>query len=94
MEGATKSDAEIEADLEKQLTPELPTAEGVETQLNERFSPERLEKARQVLERYGPEEGIRRLREDDPEVAAQFERTRRDRTPAESETDVPENPTR
>ena len=94
LEGATKTDAEIEVDLEKQLTPELPTAEGVETQLSERFSPERLEKAREVLERYGPEEGMRRLREDDPEVAAQFERTRRDQHPAESETNVPENPTR
>ena len=94
LERATKNDTEIGAALEKQLTPELPTSEGIETQLSERFSPERLEKARQVLERYGPEEGMRRLREDDPEVAAQFERTRRDRNPAESETDKPKNPTR
>ena len=82
------------AELEKQLTPELPTAEGIKTQLSERFSPERLEKARQVLERYGSEEGMRRLREDDPEVAAQVERQRRNRNPAESETEEPENPTR
>ncbi len=94
LERATKNDTEIGAALEKQLTPELPTAAGTETQLSERFSPERLEKAREVLERYGPEEGMRRLREDDPEVAAQVERTRRDRNPAESETDEPENPTR
>ncbi len=89
LERATKS-----ADLKKQLTPELPTAAGIETQLSERFSPDRLEKARQVLDRYGLEEGLRRLREDDPEVAAQVERTRRDRHPAESETDAPENPPR
>ena len=94
LERATKSDAEMGAELEKQLTPEPPTAAGMETQLSERFSPERLEKARQVLERYGPEEGMRRLREDDPEVAAQYERTRRDRNPAGSETEEPENPTR
>ena len=93
-ERVTKSDAEIEADLKKQLTPEPPTAAGIETQLSERFSPERLQKAREVLERYGPEEGMRRLREDDAEVAAQFERTRRDRNPAESETEESENPTR
>ena len=93
-ERATKSDAEIEADLKKQLTPEPPTAADIDTQLSERFSPERLEKAREVLERYGPEEGMRRLREDDPEVAAQVEQTRRDRNPTESETEEPENPTR
>lgn len=94
LERATKNDTEIGAALEKQLTPELPTSEGIQTKLNERFSPERLEKAREVLERYGPEEGMRRLREDDPEVAAQVERIRRDRNPAESETEEPENPTR
>ena len=57
LEGATKTDAEIEVDLEKQLTPELPTAEGVETQLSERFSPERLEEsARGFGNGSGPEE--------------------------------------
>ena len=94
LERATKSDTEIEAELEKQLTPEPPMAAGIETQLSERFAPERLEKAREVLERYGPEEGMRRLREDDPEVATQFERGHRDRNPAGSETEEPENPTR
>ena len=93
-ERVAKSDAEIETELEKQLTPDPPTAAGIETQLNERFSPERLEKAREVLQQYGPEEGMRRLREDDPEVAAQYERTRRDRNPVENETEEPENPTR
>ena len=93
-ERVTKSDAEVEADLKKQLTPEPPTTADSETQLSERFSPERLQKAREVLERYGPEEGMRRLREDDPEVAARYERGRRDRNPAESETDRYEKPTR
>ena len=93
-ERATKSDAEIEANLKKELIPEPPTAKSVETKLSGRFSPERLEKAREVLERYGSEEGMRRLREDDPEVAAQVEREHRDRNLTESETDRPENPTR
>ena len=93
LERATKSDAEIEADLEKQLTPELPTEERIETQLSEQFSPERSEKARQVLNQYGPEEGLRRLREDDPEVAEKVERMLREKNPAETETDGPEEPT-
>ena len=53
----------------------------IEASLKERFSSERFERAMSILERYGPEEGLRRLKEDDPEVAEQVERqrTRRDR---------------
>ena len=47
-----------------------------EASLKERFSSERLDRAKDTLERYGPEEGLRRLREDDPEVARQMERQR------------------
>ena len=54
----------------------LPTVEGLETSLKEQFSPERFERAMSTLERYGPEEGLRRLRENDPEVARQIERSR------------------
>ena len=79
MDRAPKNDTDIETKLEKQLTPELPTVEGIETQLSQRFSPGRLEEAREVLERYGPEEGMRRFRENDPEIAAQFEQTHRER---------------
>ena len=57
--------------------PALPTEEELETALRERFSPERFERAMTTLERYGPEEGLRRLREADPEVAEQVERYRR-----------------
>ena len=54
----------------------LPTVEGLETTLREQFSPERFDRAMSTLKRYGPEEGLRRLRENDPEVANQIERHR------------------
>ena len=60
----------------------LPTEEVLETALRERFSPERFERAMSTLERYGPEEGLRRLRDADPEIAKQVEwhRNRESRT--------------
>lgn len=54
----------------------LPTDEELETTLRERFSSERFERAMSTLKRYGPEEGLRRLREDDPEIAEQIEDSR------------------
>ncbi len=51
----------------------LPTVEGLEASLKEQFSSERFERAMSTLDRYGPEEGLRRLRENDPEVANQIE---------------------
>ena len=62
-------------DVPKALT-ELPTVEGLETILKSQFSSERFEQAMDTLDRYGPEEGLRRLREGDPEVANQIERHR------------------
>ena len=56
--------------------PALPTVEELETALREQFSPERFERAMSTLERYGPEEGLRRLREADPEIAEQMKRYR------------------
>ncbi len=56
--------------------PEAPTGEEVETALREQFSSERFDRAMSTLERYGPEEGLRRLKESDPEVAEQVERHR------------------
>ena len=53
--------------------PEAPTGEEVETALREQFSSERFDRAMSTLERYGPEEGLRRLKESDPEVAEQVE---------------------
>ena len=86
---ATMTDAEIMAEIEKSLTPktsdivtnERPEMPGkiqsnLETTLKSRFSSERFERALSTLERYGPEEGLRRLRESDPEVAKQVEKAR------------------
>ena len=56
--------------------PALSTEAELETTLKEHFSSERFERAMSTLERYGPEEGLRRLREDDPEVAEQIEDSR------------------
>ena len=55
-------------------SPELPTNQGFETALRERFSPERFNRAMKTLNQYGPQEGLRRLKSSDPEVAKQVER--------------------
>ena len=81
------ADAEIEAAIEKSLTPQppdIPTTpspdklgeiqSNLENTLKAQFSSERFERAMDTLNRYGPEEGLRRLRENDPEVANQIER--------------------
>ena len=57
--------------------PELPkmlTEESVKTALSERFSPQRFSRALQTLSRYGPQEGLHRLKESDPEIATHVER--------------------
>ena len=46
----------------------------ISTAFREQFSPERFNRALQTLNQYGPEEGLRRLKESDPEVAKQLER--------------------
>ena len=68
---------EMAAIFEKQLTPELPTSESIETELSEQLSPERFDKAQQLINQYGTEEGLRRFREMDPKAARQFEWERR-----------------
>ncbi len=83
------TDAEIEAATEKSLTPQppdIPTNKSpdtpgeiqnnLETSLKAQFSSERFDRAMSTLEQYGPEEGLRRLRENDPEVAKQIEQHR------------------
>ena len=71
------------ADLEKQLTPQ-----GTEAELSEGLSSERFNNAQQLIDQYGTEEGLRRLRESDPEAARQFEsdksRPGRERRPVPS----------
>ena len=83
------TDAEIEAAIEKSLTrqtpdiltnqqPDTPSEiqSNLENNLKAQFSSERFERAMDTLERYGTEEGLRRLRENDPEVANQIEQHR------------------
>ena len=74
-------DKEIEAEPMKYLenilelpTLELPTEESIETTIKEHFSPQRFSTAMQTLNQYGPKEGLRRLKESDPEVATHLER--------------------
>ena len=69
---ATKNDTDIGAEIEKQVTPQR-----IEAELTEELSPERFDKAQQLIDQYGTEEGLRRLRESDPEAARRFERDRR-----------------
>ena len=52
--------------------PSLPE-QSLEPQFSENFSPDRFSRAMQTLKQYGPEEGIRRLKKEDPEVAKRFE---------------------
>ena len=81
------TDAEIEAELNRQLSPShresvsgtadvsfgLPSNESFKSGLRQRFSPERTSQAIQMLSRYGPKEGVRRLKDVDPEVATHIE---------------------
>ncbi len=57
-------------------TVEPSTAESIKIQIEERLLPDRFDKAQQLIDQYGTEEGLRRLREMDPEAARQFERER------------------
>ena len=54
--------------------PELPSEENLDTVLRQQFSPERFSRAMNTLNQYGPEEGLRRLKHSDPEVAKRIER--------------------
>ena len=64
----TPSPASV-ADTEKQLIPE-----GIEAELSEGLSPDLFDKAKQLIDQYGAEEGLRRFREMDPDAARRFER--------------------
>ena len=83
------TDTEIMAEIESSLTPQLPdipTApspdklgeiqSNMEASLKLQFSSERFERAMSTLEQYGPEEGLRRLRQSDPDFAKQIEQHR------------------
>ena len=64
---STPSDPNV-ANIEKQLTPQ-----GTEAELSEGLSTDSFDKAQRLIDQYGAEEGLRRLREMDPEAARQFE---------------------
>ena len=78
-------ESEIVAPEVSPMAPALSTEEELETTLSERISKGRFDRAMETLERYGPEEGLRRLREDDPEVAKQMEQQRVRQDSEESE---------
>ena len=76
-EQVTRPVEEIETEILKMFlpdVPELPTETSIENTLRKQFSPQRLNTAMQTLSRHGPEEGLRRLQESDPEVATRVER--------------------
>ena len=56
---------------------DAPPVSSQDTDTREGLSPERFEKAQRLIEQYGTEEGLRRLREVDPDAARQFERERK-----------------
>jgi len=77
-ESGTDIDAEFQKLIESTLSeaPKLPTLVEFEKRLRESFSSKRFNAAIQTLNRYGPEDGLRRLQASDPEVAKHFERLR------------------
>ena len=76
------------AELENQLTPQ-----GIEAELGGGLSTAPADKAQQLIDRYGTEEGLRRLRGSDPDAAERFERDRRpSRDAPKSDESPPESP--
>ena len=55
-------------------SPERSTSKSLETTLRSQFSLDRFNRAMKTLNQYGPQEGLRRLKSSDPEVAKQVER--------------------
>ena len=51
-----------------------PSEQSLKTQFSENFSPDRFSRAMQTLKQYGPEEGIRHLKREDPEITKRFGR--------------------
>ncbi len=67
----------LEAEFLKNLfadIPEAPSDTAFQQTLRERFSPERFNTMMQTLKRYGREEGLRRLKVSDPEIATHLQR--------------------
>ena len=75
-EGLT-GDPYIDAELQKFFTAEGSAKNGMDPEIHGGFSPERLDRAMNTLKRYGPKEGIERIRAEDPNIAAQIENSMR-----------------
>ena len=91
------SDVEKAAALQKRFMPQLPehlTDAGIEKALQKQLSPEQLEKAEALLNQYGPEEGLRKLAKDDPELADQVRRAfgKKPNPPQETGRSIPKGP--
>ena len=90
------SDTEKAAALQKRFTPQLPehltpehlTEESIESALQKEWNPERIKKAEDLLNRYGPEEGLRRLAKDDPKLAEQVQRALADLEKSTDQTET------
>ncbi len=67
-------ETELTEDISANI-PKMPNNGGdFEKTLRERFSPHRFNAATQTLTQYGPQEGLRRLKESDPDIATYIER--------------------
>ena len=83
VESMPSRQSEIGGDVSNKM-PTPPIFESI----GEQLSPERLDKARQLIDEYGTEEGLRRLRASDPEAARRFEWRSED--PRNGNPDVPD----
>ena len=78
----------FEAELEKTIVPQLPTEASFEKAFRAHFAPEdfsneRLHGALETLNKYGVQEGIRRLTKTDPDVANHFKTLLNSREPSD-----------
>lgn len=76
LEPVSETVKEIEVRLAKNMLSnilDLPVSTDFETELREHFSPQRFNRAIRTLNQYESEEGLRRLKESDPEVAKRVE---------------------
>ena len=89
-EQAKMIDPEIKAKLEKLFTPSLLSEQNIKNVFSEKFSLKRLNHASETLNRYGPEEGLRRLQKEDPEIAKQVGRLISRKPPQQESTAPPE----
>ncbi|MYH81453.1 hypothetical protein F4009_14850 [Candidatus Poribacteria bacterium] len=91
------SDTEKAAALQKRFMPQLPehlTDESIENMLQAQWDPTRIKKAEDLLNLYGPEEGLRRLAKSDPQLAKQVERAlgKQSNQPQETGRSIPKAP--